>query len=181
MKTTFGKLWVGDRFTAYGSLWTRLDHRTARQHSERSIQLGPDGGGYMADTICTFTTEEAVVFVPPQVPAAANPEDLLHPWHAAVIEEASSLFVSEYGTPHEVVKRVIAAHVQVALDPQVSNEAQALVDRGAQPIVAAGRQMRELQRQYFKTRARDTLVASKEAEREFDRLLVAAQPQEERP
>lgn len=51
-------------------------------------------------------------------------------WRNAVIDEAATLFVSEEGTPREILKRVIAANVQVALDPAVSREAQALVDRG---------------------------------------------------
>jgi len=53
------------------------------------------------------------------------------PWRDAVIDEASCLFLSEDGTPREVLKRVIAANVQIALDPAVSSEAQALIDRGA--------------------------------------------------
>lgn len=65
MKALFGALWVGDRFNAYGNLWTRLDHRTARQHSRESIKLDERGGGYIIDTICSFARDEEVEFVPP--------------------------------------------------------------------------------------------------------------------
>lgn len=72
MKTTFGALWVGDRFTAHGSLWTRLDHRTARQHRPESIELGERGAGFLADTICSFEPDEQVEFVPPRPAALAS-------------------------------------------------------------------------------------------------------------
>lgn len=45
--------------------------------------------------------------------------------------------------------------------------------------VRAGQRMRTLQREYFKTRNRDVLVASKDAEREFDRLADEALSQQE--
>lgn len=73
MKALFGALWVGDRFMAYGNLWTRLDHRTARQHSPESIKLGERGGGYIGDTICSFTSDEEVEFVPPDGVKASLP------------------------------------------------------------------------------------------------------------
>lgn len=63
--------------------------------------------------------------------APAPTQQPTDPWHEAVIDEAATLFVSEDGTPREVLKRVIAANVQIALDPAVSSEAQALIDRGA--------------------------------------------------
>ena len=61
----FADLWVGDRFNAHGSMWTKLGHDTARQHSERAIALRDRGYGYIGDTICSFEPENAVEFVPP--------------------------------------------------------------------------------------------------------------------
>lgn len=43
---------------------------------------------------------------------------------------------------------------------------------GPTTLRAAGLRMRELQREYFRIRSRDTLIASKAAEKEFDRLLA---------
>lgn len=63
----FGTLWVGDRFTADGNLWTKLGHDTARQHSESGINLGDKGFGYIGDSVCSFDKEDAVTFVPPAV------------------------------------------------------------------------------------------------------------------
>ena len=63
---TFTDLWVGDRFTAFGELWTKLDHQTARQHRKESIALGERGCGYLLDTICSFRRDDAVQFVPPR-------------------------------------------------------------------------------------------------------------------
>lgn len=63
-------LWAGDRFRAYGSLWTYLGAEsdadgTARKHSEHSIEMGDRGYGYMADSICTFERDVSVEFVEP--------------------------------------------------------------------------------------------------------------------
>lgn len=41
-------------------------------------------------------------------------------------------------------------------------------------MVDVGRRMRELQRDYFRTRSRETLIESKAAEKEFDQLLQEA-------
>lgn len=38
----------------------------------------------------------------------------------------------------------------------------------------AGAKMRQLQKEYFKTRSKEILVASKQAEKEFDQLTTAA-------
>jgi Lar family restriction alleviation protein len=62
----YGSLWVGDRFTAFGNLWTKLGHNTARQHSKASITLGAQGHGYIGDTICSFVQTEEVEFIAPQ-------------------------------------------------------------------------------------------------------------------
>lgn len=51
-------------------------------------------------------------------------------WREAVIDEAAVLFLSEEGTPREVLKRVIEANAAIALDPAVSEQAQALIDKG---------------------------------------------------
>ena len=61
----FAGLWVGDRFNAYGHMWTKLGHATARQHSPEAIALRERGYGYICDTICSFEPESAVDFVPP--------------------------------------------------------------------------------------------------------------------
>jgi hypothetical protein len=66
--TVFSDLWVGDRFNAYGELWTKQGHDAARQHSKESIALGARGYGYIGDTICSFEPEDAVEFVPPAAP-----------------------------------------------------------------------------------------------------------------
>jgi hypothetical protein len=71
-QTQFGTLWVGDRFTAYDNLWTKLGHDTARQHSESGLKLGDRGYGYIADTICSFDKHDAVTFVPPGVKEGAH-------------------------------------------------------------------------------------------------------------
>lgn len=74
---TFNALWAGDRFTAFGSLWTKIGHDTARQHSPESVKLGEDGYGYLGDTICSFATSDPVEFDPPAgVLAAAAPSTI---------------------------------------------------------------------------------------------------------
>jgi hypothetical protein len=67
---SLGDLRVGDRFLAYGSLWTYLgndgrDNLTARKHSPESINLAARGYGYIGDTICSFERSERVEFVAP--------------------------------------------------------------------------------------------------------------------
>ena len=71
----FADLWVGDRFNAHGSMWTKLGHETARQHSPRAVELGLRGYGYIGDTICSFEPENAVEFVPPTL--GVNPSALV--------------------------------------------------------------------------------------------------------
>ncbi len=61
----FGDLWVGDRFVAYGSLWTCIDRETARKHGSESINLLERGYGYVGDTLCSFEPNSMVNFVPP--------------------------------------------------------------------------------------------------------------------
>ena len=62
---TFGDLIAGDRFTACGSLWTKLEPETARKHSAESIRLGQRGNAYYGDSICSFEATDEVLFVPP--------------------------------------------------------------------------------------------------------------------
>lgn len=64
MEVKFSDLWVGDRFYSGKNLWTKLDHRTARQHSKQSISLREKGYGYIGDTICSFEPEDKVNFAP---------------------------------------------------------------------------------------------------------------------
>lgn len=59
----FKTLYVGDRFVAHGSLWTKIDVHTARQHSEHSIRMGAAGYGHRLDSICTFEADKEVQFV----------------------------------------------------------------------------------------------------------------------
>mgnify|MGYP000258098809 FL=1 len=68
--------------------------------------------------------------LPAASPAPAQPD----PWREAIDEEliALDLCISEGESPKDAVKRLIDWHVQVALDPAVSGDAQALIDRGAQ-------------------------------------------------
>lgn len=61
---TFGDLTSGDRFTAYGALWTKLSPSTARKHSTDSLALGAKGYGYVGDSLCTFEQTDLVEFVP---------------------------------------------------------------------------------------------------------------------
>lgn len=61
----FDDLWIGDRFVSGETLWTKIDHDTARQHSEQSIALGELGHGYIGDMICSFEYEDEVRFLPP--------------------------------------------------------------------------------------------------------------------
>lgn len=41
-------------------------------------------------------------------------------------------------------------------------------------ILRMGKKMRDLQKEYFKTREQTTLIASKKAEREFDAVMAEA-------
>jgi hypothetical protein len=63
----FDKLWCGDRFVAFGALWTKLDADTARKHSAASRGLQMRGVGYIGDAVCSFNPSDIVVFVPPAV------------------------------------------------------------------------------------------------------------------
>ena len=67
----FGSLWVGDRFNAFGNLWTKIGHDTARQHSKASISHGAQGHGFIGDTVCSFEQTDDVEFV---APSAATPQ-----------------------------------------------------------------------------------------------------------
>lgn len=61
---TFEDLTSGDRFTAYGALWTKLSTSTARKHSADGQALGANGYGYVGDSLCTFEPTDRVEFVP---------------------------------------------------------------------------------------------------------------------
>jgi len=68
-KLQVNELTWGDRFRAYGSLWTVTDLSpewiVARKHGKESTALGPKGYGYYGDAMCSFKPTEKVVFVPP--------------------------------------------------------------------------------------------------------------------
>ena len=58
-------------------------------------------------------------------------------WQDAVIEQlvVAHIYRKEHATdPRKALQDLISWHVQVALDPQVSSDAQALVDRGAEAM-----------------------------------------------
>lgn len=65
MNIKFRELTSGDRFYAYGSLWTRIQPGTARRHGPESIALKERGYGYIGDGICSFEEDELVKFIPP--------------------------------------------------------------------------------------------------------------------
>lgn len=71
---TFDDLEPGDRFSAFGALWTKLSATTARKHSPDSRALGDRGYGYIGDSHCSFMRDGAVVFEP--VPAARPSDEL---------------------------------------------------------------------------------------------------------
>lgn len=56
-----------------------------------------------------------------------------NPWREAVLDQlaAHCLDAPEDEPPASILKRIIDAAVMIALDPQVSSDAQALIDRGA--------------------------------------------------
>lgn len=62
----FGDLIAGDRFLAFGKLYTKLSEheRSARDHSG-SITAGLKGYGYRMDGIYTFESYDEVEYVPP--------------------------------------------------------------------------------------------------------------------
>lgn len=66
-KTTFGELWLGDRFRREGdanTVWTKVGEGVARRHSTESTGLGARGFGYMGDTCCAFDSNDEVTFEP---------------------------------------------------------------------------------------------------------------------
>jgi hypothetical protein len=63
----FSELCSGDRFSSFGSVWTKLDQDTARKHSSESIALGDRGYGYVGDAFCSFEHDREVIFVAPNV------------------------------------------------------------------------------------------------------------------
>lgn len=69
----------------------------------------------------------APLYLHPAAPSAANP------WKEAVLDELALACMDARmdEEPRSILKRVIAWNVMVALDPAVSSEAQALIDRGA--------------------------------------------------
>lgn len=55
-------------------------------------------------------------------------------WKEAIIDELICLHIyneSHEQNPHKAIHDAISWNVEVALDPQVSSDAQALIDRGA--------------------------------------------------
>ena len=68
---------------------------------------------------------------PHNTPPAQQPD----PWRDAILDQAATHHTDTSGTPAQVLRRIIDAAVAIALDPAVSAEAQALIDRGAvQPV-----------------------------------------------
>ncbi len=59
-------------------------------------------------------------------PAQPTPD----PWREALQEECDLLHIPIPADAREAVKAVVAANVRIALNPDVSREAQALIDQG---------------------------------------------------
>ena len=67
-------------------------------------------------------------------PKLGSPEN----WCDAVLDELASTFIdTQSSDPREILRQVIQWNVQVALDPNVSEHAQALIDRGWKAAYAA--------------------------------------------
>ena len=64
-EVTFGDLTEGDRFYAFGDLWSKLSRNSARKHGKESISLGGLGYGYVGDPVCFFELHWIVKFVYP--------------------------------------------------------------------------------------------------------------------
>jgi hypothetical protein len=60
----FNDLWVGDRFTSGGRLWTKIAPDVARHHSSACLLLGERSYGYIGDHVCSFERDDPVAFVP---------------------------------------------------------------------------------------------------------------------
>lgn len=58
----------------------------------------------------------------------------LHEWRETVDDMLSVFHMVASDDPRESIDRLINWHVQVALDPSVSSDAQALIDRGRQAV-----------------------------------------------
>ena len=68
--TPVSKLIPGDRFFCESCLWTVVNtfkggDRLSRKHTPESIALADKGYGYTGDTLCSFSGETMVLFVPP--------------------------------------------------------------------------------------------------------------------
>lgn len=67
-------------------------------------------------------------------PELGSPEQ----WCEAVLDELATTFIDpKSNDPREILRQVIAWNAQVALDPRVSEDAQALVDRGRSEALAS--------------------------------------------
>lgn len=68
-------------------------------------------------------------------PPAQDDERAPDPWHAAIDNELVCCHIlneSNHNDPRKALQDIINWHVQVALDPAVSSDAQALIERGKQ-------------------------------------------------
>ena len=75
--------------------------------------------------LCTLAADMALE-VAPSHPAQPTPD----PWREALQEECDLLHITMPADAREAVKAVVAANVRIALNPDVSREAQALIDQG---------------------------------------------------
>lgn len=59
----FKDLFTGDRFVAYGSIWTKVGADVARVHEPEVIALGAAGAGHR-EALCDFGPDDTVSFLP---------------------------------------------------------------------------------------------------------------------
>lgn len=67
----FKDLFPGDRFTAFGSLWTKLGRDTARIHKPEVSALGERAAGHR-EGLCDFGPDDEVKFLPISVDGKAE-------------------------------------------------------------------------------------------------------------
>jgi hypothetical protein len=99
------------------TLWERIQHVGGRQNAATYIEFG---------------SVQAVQALVMQVLRDVGTSWELRPdqWSEVVAEELALLHLPCPNDPREAIKALVAAHTSIALNPDVSREAQALVERG---------------------------------------------------
>jgi len=90
---------------------------------------------YRNDLVVDAWNRRAMLQAAPAAPASdadARPSAAPNPWKEAVLDVLAHNCIDAPldESPRSILARVIAAEVQIALDPAVSADAQALIDRG---------------------------------------------------